>query len=116
MFRYRLRQEDRDGSTTLSDEVTINTQEGVRDLALRIFPQPVQGLATITFQLPVAGPVSVTLVSALGSVASRLCEQRVFGAGWQTLTFDASSLQQGMYMLCLQTAGMTAVRSLAIVH
>ena len=76
---------------------------------------PVQGSATVRFELAAPGRAQVALFDALGRRVAVLADGAV-GAGVQTATLDAGGLATGVYVLRLQTEAGTVSRTLTVVR
>ena len=103
--RFRLRQEDVDGSASLSEVVKVTVgPEG--PVAIRgVVPNPVRGGGTLRFTARQSGEVSVALYDVLGREVKTLQEGRVVGGRPQRVSFDASTLSSGVYFLRVEGEG-----------
>jgi hypothetical protein len=100
-WQYRLRQIDRDGRQTYSPVVTVNpTAASASMTLLPAYPNPLHGGAsgTITFNLPYAQPVRLTLYDLRGAVVARLFASSALDAGQHAVPLDASRLVSGTYI------------------
>lgn len=84
--------------TGLGGGIVSDTKEEwqYKGVELRHFPNPVKEKLTITYDLPVSMPISVQLFDLLGRKIATLDEgQKV--AGSQTISYDVSQLEEGIY-------------------
>jgi len=116
-LRYRLKQVDIGGTTTLSDPVTVARSGPGQLELLGTAPNPARSRATVQFALPAdvaAETVTLHLYDVLGRQV-RAVDVRA-EAGRQTETLDVSGLTSGMYILRLQAGGATETRKLTVVR
>ncbi len=76
-------------------------------------PNPVSSSAIIPFEIPVAGPVVITLHDLLGREVARPAEGD-FSAGEHQIRFDAEGLPAGVYYCRLSTAGTVESRPMVV--
>jgi hypothetical protein len=69
-----------------------------------VYPQPVSGIAVVTISLSVRAHVLVTVLDALGRRVAILADTEI-SEGDHAVTFDASALPPGPYLLVLDAAG-----------
>lgn len=86
------------------------------ETALRVFPNPIQGSATITFVLDRSTSATLTLYDVLGRRVVDVWRQDNATAGSHTVSFDAGSLPGGAYVLRLSTPTATAATLLTIIR
>jgi hypothetical protein len=77
------------------------------------YPNPFNPATTIRYSLDKSGPAKVQVFSLTGQLIATLYDG-VQPAGAQTLTFDASALASGVYMVRLESAGRSAVRKMTL--
>jgi hypothetical protein len=110
---YRLRQVDIDGSTSLSETVTV--ERGVSEVELlRTHPNPVRSDATIRYALPETRDVTIRLYNVLGQQVRTVANAKQKGRHEQRL--DASGLPSGTYFLWLEVGGQTRTQQLTVVR
>jgi hypothetical protein len=84
--------------------VAARSDEVPRDLALeQNFPNPFNPTTVLSFRLPVAGSVRLTVYDLLGREVAVLVDERK-APGTYDVTFDGARFASGMY-LCRLTAG-----------
>ncbi len=99
------------------------TQVGTEDpesptpmkFALSAYPNPTNGIATVTVDHTEPGPLQVDVYDMLGRRQVQLAGN-VYAAGTHTFTFDASGLATGVYMVMASTPRSRVVRPLTIVR
>jgi len=112
-MRYRLKQVDADGSTQLSDPVTVAMGPPDR-LTLRApFPNPVRGQATIRYAVPERQDVSLVLFDVLGRQVRTLTRSPQKGRHERQL--DVSGLSSGAYILRLRGENSVETRRITVV-
>jgi hypothetical protein len=113
--QYRLRQVDFDGTSEYSGEIELDASTPT---ALRLhaaFPNPIRSSATLRFELPTEGAVSVTLYDMLGRTVQQIVD-REMEAGRHQVSLDAQGLAAGVYIVRLSTADRAETQRLTIVQ
>jgi|GEM_PF-1067527 len=79
-------------------------QRAVPDLYLleEVYPNPFNGAARISYQLPLESRVSLRVYNTLGKLVSVL-ESGVESAGYRSLEWGASNMASGVYFCALET-------------
>lgn len=112
---YRLKQLDQDGTFSYSPllETTLDLPES--PLLLQNTPNPVTSSTRITYALPAAGFVDLTVYDVLGREVRSLVrgEQE---AGRYTLTLETSALPAGLYLYTLQVGRFAETRRMVVVR
>jgi hypothetical protein len=80
-----------------------------------IHPNPVSAEARVTFDIPEAGRVTLRIYNISGQEVYTL-ESRLLDAGRQSLSFDATPLPRGTYVLRLASNRQTHSRRLTVVN
>lgn len=115
IYTYRLKQTDFNGNYeyhNLNGEVTIGTPNTFE--LKQNYPNPFNPSTSISFDLPVAGKVSLKVFNTSGKeVASLVNENR--SAGFYTVNFNASNLSSGVYYYRLEANGISKVMKMALV-
>ena len=115
---YRLQQVDRDGSTRLSEEVTVR-RKTVTDLRMGApFPNPARDRVTFRVAVPKdrggSGEAQITLYDALGR---ELRSMQVAGQDErQVLQMDTEGLSSGTYFLRLTAGGNARTERLTVLR
>jgi hypothetical protein len=91
-----------DGTTSLLPLAT-----SIRDLELNnelisLYPNPIQGVANLSYQVQAAGPVSVELLDVQGRSVLRRSVDQV--PGEYQMSLDTKGLSQGIHILVVTTA------------
>jgi hypothetical protein len=113
--QYRLRQVDTDGTSEYSGEIELDASVPT---ALRLhpaFPNPIRTSATLRFELPSEGAVSITLYDMLGRTVQHLVN-RDMEAGRHQVSLDAQGLAAGVYIVRMSTADRAETQRLTIVQ
>jgi hypothetical protein len=116
IHRFRLEQVDLDGTTSLSDVVSVEVQ---MDEALTLSPpapNPTSGPATVSFAVKEATDAEVVVYNVLGQRVKTLYEGTPRAGQSKRLTIDAGSLPSGVYMVQLRADGQTKTRRLTVVQ
>ena len=114
--RFRLKQEDLDGSSSLTQVVEVNVRPEGPVAIQKVAPNPVTGTSTLRFTARESGTVTVSLYDVLGRRIATLHDGRVSSDQPQQVTLDASSLSSGVYFLRVEGDGFTKTRRLTVVQ
>jgi hypothetical protein len=97
---------------TLPVDANIGLKENRLGQALSVFPNPTHGRLQVEVDLPKVGSVNLTLTDASG----RAVLERTENAGGTTYRteLNLSKLAQGIYLLEINTEGMTARRRINV--
>jgi CSLREA domain-containing protein len=114
-LQYRLKQVDADGTTHLSDAVTI-ARRTVDEADLRsVYPNPTTRRATVEVAVPTdAEEARLELFDLLGRTVRTIATGMESGRTTQTL--EVSNLSPGVYFLRLRAAGTTTTQKLTVVR
>lgn len=102
-YSYRLVQEDYDGTITIytAPDVTVDRPE-VYSLSQN-YPNPFNPATSISFTLPEAARVTLTVYSTLGEQVMTILSSDL-EAGYHKAEFDASQLTSGTYIYTLRAS------------
>lgn len=100
--------------TGLPLNATAAAASSLLKLQLDIFPSPLLGEATVRYQLPRAGLVSLTLYDVLGRPVLVPLANSAQTAGWHEIRFSAQSLPSGLYIGQLLANGATISQRLVV--
>ena len=103
-YTYRLKQVDFDGTFEYSNAVEVEVI-GLKEFALgQNYPNPFNPSTTINFSLAVDSKVSLKIFDVLGQEVVTLINSDL-AAGSQKVSFDASSLNSGVYFYRIDASG-----------
>jgi hypothetical protein len=97
-----------DGAAGASDHVSSPTS-----YALSAYPNPFNPTTTISFSLPQASEVSLTVYDVLGQQVAQLVNGTL-NAGEHRLTFEAANLPSGVYITRLATSAQTLTQKILL--
>ena len=112
--RFRLEQEDLDGSTSLSKVVEVEVRPEGPIAIQEVAPNPVRETGTLRFTVRESGDVSVALYDVLGREVKTLHRGRVSGGQAQQVPLDASALSSGLYFLRIEGNGFTRTERITV--
>ena len=114
---YRLKQIDTDGTTSVSDPVTVE-RSPVQTLQLRgTYPNPAQSQTTVRYAIPetiASDDARLRLYDVMGRQVRTVPVRPDAGRHQQPL--NLSTLASGTYVLRLTAGGATTTRRLTVVH
>lgn len=96
MVSYRLGQLDRNGAVVYSTEVAVTVGEPTEFALLQNFPNPFNPSTNISFSLPVAGVVRLSVYDSIGQEVAVLANGP-YPAGRFSAVLDAAHLSSGSY-------------------
>ena len=103
-YSYRLKQVDFNGTFEYSNVIEVEVV-GVKEFTLgQNYPNPFNPSTTINFSLAVDSKVSLKIFDVLGQEVATLLNGQL-AAGNQTVSFDASSLNSGVYFYRIDASG-----------
>jgi hypothetical protein len=112
---YRLRQVDVDGSTALSDSITVRRGAPENVNLLGTYPNPARTRATMRYALPQRQRVTVRLFDTLGRQVVTIMQGRK-DEGRHQRQIDTSRLPSGVYFLRLEARDAIQTQRLSIVR
>jgi hypothetical protein len=112
--RFRLKQEDLDGSVSLSEVVTIEIGPDGPIAIEGIAPNPLREQATLRFTTRESESVTVGLYDVLGRRVETLHKGRVGANQTAQVNIDASSLSAGTYFLRVQGESFTKTERVTV--
>ncbi len=114
-YSYRLKQIDYNGNYKyyeLQNEVVIGVPN--KFVLNQNYPNPFNPSTVLSFQLPVAGFVSMKIFDMSGREVASLVNE-VKDAGYYSVTFDVKSLSSGTYFYKLSTDKFSDVKKMVVV-
>ncbi|OGD71491.1 MAG: hypothetical protein A2Y64_03350 [Candidatus Coatesbacteria bacterium RBG_13_66_14] len=82
-------------------------------LALSVYPSPASGSFTVDYTLPVDGRISISLYDLSGRRVATLLDEET-AAGRHELTYDASPLLPGVYLVHFDTDAGSLTRRVVV--
>ena len=114
--QFRLRQVDTDGSTSLSDPVSVEMR-AEQTLALRATgPNPVRQATQLTFTVKQSGPVEMVLYNILGQRVKRLYDREATTGKRYSVDVIAEDLSSGTYFARLRAPSGTKTQRIVVVR
>lgn len=110
---YRLAQVDLDGSTTVSEPVTVRRTVNEVQL-LKPFPSPARQQVTVRFAVPERKKITLRVYDVLGRQVEILANGR--REGRYEVQLDVSGLSSGIYFLRLQSGEQVRTERLTVVR
>ena len=111
---YRLRQEDRDGTTDYSGIRWVHPAPPPGRVELyQAYPNPFNPCTVLGFNLLEAGHVRLRVFNALGQQVGTVADAS-FEAGFHTLEFNGTELPSGVYIAVLEAAGTVRQQKLVL--
>ena len=115
LHQFRLRQVDKQGSTTLTDPVRVRVKADER-LRLRLDGQnPVRRSTALTFTVKRRGPTTLSVYNILGQEVKRLYDREASPGQTETVTFPVGRLSSGTYFVRLRAPSGTQTKRLTVV-
>jgi hypothetical protein len=114
--RFRLQQKDLDGSTSLSDAVTVEIGLNEALTLQSPMPNPTRTQATVEFGVKEATETSVAVYNVLGQRVKTLYQGTPQANQMRDVTFNAGSLSSGVYFVRMQADGQTRTERLTVVR
>lgn len=113
--RFRLRQVDLEGSSTLTDPVSVDVQMQEALSLEAPAPTPVSTTATLSFAVKEQAETRITLYNTLGQQVATVYKGTPRVGEQQTAQVDVSGLSSGTYFLRMEAGGRTQTRRLTVV-
>lgn len=104
VYRYRLRQFDFDGTSQLSEPVTINYNESIINTSLGYnYPNPFSKATRINFSLIAESKVTLTVYDLLGREVNIIVNEQLPAGEYSRDFVPAGNLGSGVYYYVLKT-------------
>ena len=113
-YSYRLKQIDNDGQFEYSKTIEVDFGAPQKFELSQNYPNPFNPSTTIRFNLPDAGIVKLTIFNILGQEIRTLVNG-FKEAGVNTINFDASNLNSGMYIYKIEAGSFVQTRKMTLV-
>jgi len=112
---FRLRQVDHDGSTTLSEKVSVEFKLQKEYRLSKVAPNPVQDRGRLSVTVREQQKVTVSLFNVLGQRVATLHSEMLAANEQTTLDLDTSQLSSGQYFVRVSGESFTATRRTTVV-
>jgi len=113
-YRYWLEVVEEDGTVSrFGPTEPVNFPGAAREISLAVYPSPASGSFTVDYTLPVDGRVTISLYDLSGRRIATILDGEMT-AGRHDITYDASALPPGVYLVRLATDSGTFTRRLVI--
>ena len=113
---FRLKQVDTDGSTSISDVVSM-TVDAPRVLSLQLTgTNPVRSQTSVAFTVPENGPADVALYNVLGQRVQVLYDGPARAGAQQTVDVSTTDLPSGTYFVRLTTNSGSRTQQIAVIR
>jgi len=99
---------------TIANRNDVSYNEIEDKSIIKIYPNPANQFANITYQLPADGNITIVLLNSTGKYITTLANNIQKPAGEHQLELNASNLPTGIYYLKLQSNEMNIVKKLMI--
>ena len=110
---YRLKQIDFDGTTAVSEIVTVEIPPATGVTLYPNYPNPFNPSTQIQFEVSVATHVELKLYTVTGEELQTITQQW-YPAGRHSITFDAAELTSGTYLVTLLAGSVKQFQSLVL--
>ncbi|MFM7775389.1 MAG: hypothetical protein ACKO9V_11230 [Candidatus Kapaibacterium sp.] len=98
------------------DTVVNRVEDRGEMLGVSMQPHPVSGFSRVRYTLRESGPVSISIVNALGMEVIRVTESVMQDAGVYEFILDAEALSSGGYVLRIASPTVTASTPFIVAH
>ncbi len=114
-YAYRLKQLDRSGTYSYSNEVEVEVGSVPREFALQQnYPNPFNPSTTIRFTLAQDGLTALCVYDLLGREVARLVDAELKAGELHQVEFDASEYPSGLYLVRLSSGSLQSVRKILL--
>ncbi|MDP8228970.1 MAG: T9SS type A sorting domain-containing protein, partial [Candidatus Electryoneaceae bacterium] len=103
------------GDAVPEDDVDLESELPITYGILSITPNPFNTQARVSFGLPKASRVTVTIYDITGSFVTRLIEGEL-NAGYHTTVWNGQSASTGVYLICMEANEFSVVRKVMLVR
>ena len=111
-YVYRLQQIDNDGTTELSNEISVDIILNRFEL-LQNYPNPFNPSTTISFFLNKSEKITLVVYDIIGNQVAVLADG-VYNEGYNEVVFNANNLSSGLYIYKLQTESDSVVKKMTL--
>lgn len=91
----------------------LNNPEAVQNLI--VYPNPVNNVSTVAFTSAKASTLSIAVYDVTGKMVAKLADNMIVSTGTNTVSFDASDLTSGIYIVKFTSADAVSTRKVQVV-
>ena len=113
-LKYRLKQIDLDGSFEYSGVIEINLEPKLRYELAQNYPNPFNPVTVISYTIPDAGKVQLTIYNILGQTVAVLVNESQ-EKGIHKVEFDGTNLNSGIYFYQLAAGNNISTRKMMLI-
>lgn len=113
-YLYRLKEVDNDGKFKYSDEIETALIRPLKFELEQNYPNPFNPSTTIRFSLEKPSQTIISVYNTIGEKVAVLNDSYM-DAGFYTVSFDASSLQSGIYFYELQAGNFRQIKKMMLI-
>ncbi len=113
-YSYRLKQIDNDGQFEYSKTVEVNLSAPKKFELSQNYPNPFNPATTISYNIPEATNVKLTIFNILGQEIRTLVNE-FKEAGVHTVNFNASELNSGLYIYKIEAGTFNQTRKMTLI-
>lgn len=114
--QFRLRQVDLNGTSSLSDPVSVRVKMNEALKLTAPAPNPTNSAATVSFAIKEQSEMTIRLYNTLGQQVATVYEGTPQAGERQTARVEVNGLPSGAYFLRLRANGQTRTRRLTVVR
>jgi hypothetical protein len=113
-YSYRLKQLDTDGNFDYSKIIEVDLGSPEKFELSQNYPNPFNPTTTINFSLPESGNVTLKIYNTIGEQVDELVNG-FKEAGIYSISFDASTLNSGIYIYQISTNNLTLTKKMMLI-
>ncbi len=114
-YLYRLKQIDFDGSSNISEILTVSYNPVMNFNLDQNYPNPFNPSTDIKYQTSDAGHVRISVYNTLGQKVADLVNE-FQPAGSYKVRFNGDNLASGIYLYKLEVNGMSSIRKMVLMR
>jgi hypothetical protein len=81
---------------------------------LQVYPNPVKGIATVTFTPKVSAKATIDIYNSTGQKVKRIYDKNVIENIPETLRFESTRFNEGLYLLVIQNGASKQITKVII--
>jgi len=113
-YYYRLKQIDNDGAFEYSKVVEADLKLPLTFGLLQNYPNPFNPSTTISYSIPTAGLVKITIYNALGESIKELGNETK-EPGFYSINWNADNINSGVYFLKIETNNFVSTKKMLLI-